>query len=297
MLEDWLRQYLKEPSKSRNLKFHGHQFKSSYLDVFQRLSLFSIFLLLGFVLQAQPSSIQLEYDVTGFGRYYIKGILHYHKGKALFFVTDTLSETDRSRDSGLKEVPLTAEDIEEGTNLSYEFIPPPPHGKFPPQLMETDLNERVRLSRMPYEYLEKVYILKENIGAIEWNIKSGTKLIRGYNCQKVVGRFGGRKYTIWYTTEIPITIGPWKLDGLPGAVVEGFNNDRLTFALSKIRYDVPRPDVAQLDPTPDEIIYCQDIFRLEDENIQAEYKRLKATMGRDAGEIEIEPYFIQKKCD
>ncbi len=41
----------------------------------------------------------------------------------------------------------------------------------------------------------------------------------GYQCKKAGGVFLGREWSLWYTEEIPINIGPWLLWGTPGLIV------------------------------------------------------------------------------
>jgi len=67
---------------------------------------------------------------------------------------------------------------------------------------------------------KKQYYIKENISIIKWKIEKDTKIIGTFNCQKATGTFRGRKYTAWFTNQIPISNGPWKLQGLPGLIIE-----------------------------------------------------------------------------
>lgn len=75
------------------------------------------------------------------------------------------------------------------------------------------------LSRFPWLH-SKVYILKEKTPKISWTLNNESKTIGEFNCLKAKGFFRGRLYTVWYTLDIPVSIGPWKLQGLPGLIVQ-----------------------------------------------------------------------------
>ncbi len=53
-----------------------------------------------------------------------------------------------------------------------------------------------------------------------WEIKSETKEIMGYKCNLATCDYRGRIWNVWFTLDIPISEGPWKLYGLPGLVLE-----------------------------------------------------------------------------
>lgn len=67
------------------------------------------------------------------------------------------------------------------------------------------------------------YIVIEDRPHFEWTITDSTKTICGYTCQLATTYFRGRNYKAWFTTEISISDGPWKLGGLPGLILEAYD--------------------------------------------------------------------------
>jgi GLPGLI family protein len=59
--------------------------------------------------------------------------------------------------------------------------------------------------------------------SIAWELTSESKKIGDLTAYKATGFFRGRNYTAWYIREIPLPYGPWKLQGLPGLIVEAFD--------------------------------------------------------------------------
>ena len=45
------------------------------------------------------------------------------------------------------------------------------------------------------------------------------KEVCGYPCKKATGTYGGREWIAWYTPEVAVPFGPWKIVGLPGLVM------------------------------------------------------------------------------
>lgn len=64
------------------------------------------------------------------------------------------------------------------------------------------------------------YCYTEDANTIAWTLTEGTDTICGYPCGKATGEYGGRLWTVWYTSQIPVVYGPWKLCGLPGLVMK-----------------------------------------------------------------------------
>lgn len=75
-----------------------------------------------------------------------------------------------------------------------------------------------------YDYTAYKFKLSENI-SLNWNLDTKeSKKILGYNTKKATVSFKGRNYTAWYTNEISIQEGPYKFNGLPGLILEIYDD-------------------------------------------------------------------------
>ncbi len=72
-----------------------------------------------------------------------------------------------------------------------------------------------------------IYYFKtvENIKEVNYTFGDSTKLVAGYASEMATAHLYGRDWVIYYTTEIPLPYGPWKLNGLPGLVTEAYSID------------------------------------------------------------------------
>ncbi|MDR1369102.1 MAG: GLPGLI family protein [Dysgonamonadaceae bacterium] len=64
------------------------------------------------------------------------------------------------------------------------------------------------------------FLYKDELKPQDWEILSDTATILGYACQKAQCHYRGRDWEAWFTTEIPISEGPWKFYGLPGLITK-----------------------------------------------------------------------------
>ena len=76
---------------------------------------------------------------------------------------------------------------------------------------------------------DEIFYVSEPIPELNWTLIRATKKIGNFLCQKATTTFRGRKYTAWYTTKIAIPFGPWKLQGLPGLILEAYDLDKHIF--------------------------------------------------------------------
>lgn len=68
------------------------------------------------------------------------------------------------------------------------------------------------------------YLVDESAKQTQWTITGETKEIAGIACQKATGRVKGRDYAAWFAPELPYSLGPWKLNNLPGLILEASDN-------------------------------------------------------------------------
>lgn len=71
----------------------------------------------------------------------------------------------------------------------------------------------------------KLYEYVDEIPHFEWKIESGLHYLMGYKCRRATAQFRGRKWIAWYTEELPLPYGPFLFGGLPGLILEVFDEN------------------------------------------------------------------------
>ena len=90
---------------------------------------------------------------------------------------------------------------------------------------------------MAYEYL-----IESSIPVINWRISNDTATFGGLHCQKATGHFKGRDYIVWFCPDLPVHTGPWKLNGLPGVIVDAHDTkNEVVFKFDGVEKTVPMP--------------------------------------------------------
>lgn len=76
------------------------------------------------------------------------------------------------------------------------------------------------------EKLLQNYIVEEETPKIDWKIERDTMSFSGVKCQKATAAFKGRNWIAWFSPELPFTNGPWKLNGLPGLIIDAYDDKK-----------------------------------------------------------------------
>lgn len=91
-------------------------------------------------------------------------------------------------------------------------------------------------------FLEVFYLININ-DSLQWDILDSTKQLKGYTVQKAHSNNPGTQYTAWFTTDLPYSFGPQKLHGLPGLILEAYDDKKeRIYALDSIQMH-PAPSV------------------------------------------------------
>ena len=96
-----------------------------------------------------------------------------------------------------------------------------------------DIKERKYTHQI--ELYGKQFLIKDSLASNNWRLTSDKKAIGDFVCYKAIAIDSSNTETIaWYTTEIPISIGPDKYWGLPGLILEVITNE-VHFACNSLK--------------------------------------------------------------
>ena len=104
--------------------------------------------------------------------------------------------------------------------------------------------------------MDNSYSYFEKIPKISWKILNKKEQILGYQTNQATARFAGRDYIAWFTTQIPVSDGPYKFQGLPGLILkitDTKNNFLFTaIAIEKNKYVNTNSKMGKIIPTTKE---------------------------------------------
>lgn len=97
-----------------------------------------------------------------------------------------------------------------------------------------NLNQQKIISKVVISKNEKHFVEQENPD-FNWEILDISETVAGYQCFKATANYMGRNYIAWFTKEIPVPYGPWKLNGLPGLILKAHDTaNEISFSITEI---------------------------------------------------------------
>ena len=98
-------------------------------------------------------------------------------------------------------------------------------GNYPHKRLKTYIYKNYPEGRMTVTdgLILQDYRYVDSLHTQTWTMGDSTREVLGYTCQQATADFRGRRWTAWFTTDIPISDGPWKLGGLPGLILEAYD--------------------------------------------------------------------------
>ena len=149
-----------------------------------------------------------------------------------------------------------------------------------------DFNKDSLYSKLFAPNDRKMAIVKESIYKPKWDLIDEYKTIGKYKCQKAKAKINDRIYYAYFTKEIALSAGPWRIFGLPGLVIEAYDEDRkYSFFLESIQNSEYN---SYEKPMAERIITFEQYKRIKIENSINHEKSIQTMQSNPKSEIKVE---------
>ena len=127
-------------------------------------------------------------------------------------------------DIGTKETKYYTYDFFVADSLITNNIPFPKEMKLNTSDIIVHKNNNNEFSQ--YDLLENTVLQLQTNDTQKWNLSQEKKNVKNLSLQKAITTWGGRNWTAWFAEEIPFQEGPYKFHGLPGLIVEIYDDKK-----------------------------------------------------------------------
>lgn len=133
--------------------------------------------------------------------------------------------------------------------------------------------------------LNESVVVKDDKSQWSWKTHTDTKDIAGYTCKKATIDFRGKSYIAWFTDKIPVSFGPWKLQKLPGLIIEIQSTDKsLQVKATKItvtqntncNINFDKKEIEKALTIPELYEKRKEIIKALDQKTESSYRMLKS---------------------
>lgn len=139
-----------------------------------------------------------------------------------------LVKTDENK-SFFKEDHTAKKQLKEQINGEKKLLIKPKSGIDKYLIISKDTIQELKLLGRTY-----VNVVDVNKGQ-DWKISNESKTIGNYKAIKASCNFRGRNWEAWFAPDISLSIGPWKFRGLPGLIIQVYDETKtFNYNLTKI---------------------------------------------------------------
>lgn len=139
-----------------------------------------------------------------------------------------LVKTDENK-SFFKEDHTTKKQLKEEINGEKKLLIKPKSGIDKYFVISKDTIQELKLLGNIY-----INVVDVNKGQ-DWKISKESKTIGNYKVIKATCNFRGRNWEAWFAPDISLSIGPWKFRGLPGLIIQVYDETkRYNYNLAEI---------------------------------------------------------------
>jgi GLPGLI family protein len=122
--------------------------------------------------------------------------------------------------------------------------------------------------------LDEFYVVEDTMTKINWTITNEFKVIDDYTCYLAHTKFKCREYYAWFSPELPYNMGPWKLNGLPGLIIEAYDKDKIRhYQLKRINHTPNKPLLII-----DKVVNGEFKKRMKAKEVGAFYKKVEKAL-------------------
>ena len=177
------------------------------------------------------------------------------------YFNDTLSISTAFSTKFYKNTKEGIEQDGEGLRVNFKY------GDEKGEIIHRNFKTESIVLRFPKTTAFDEFTVDDNWLKIDWKIQEDTITISNFKCKKAIGDFRGRSYIVWFTEEIPLPYGPWKLYGLPGLILQAEDKEKMfTVNFKSIEYptsqafEVNKP-IEKETKTLKDYVYAMDNYQ------------------------------------
>ncbi len=100
-----------------------------------------------------------------------------------------------------------------------------------------DFEKNLKLEQI--EYLTRFFLVQSEIEAVPWKLGSEKKKILEYTCMAASVTLDDQEIVAWFSTEIPVSLGPSIFGGLPGMILAVERNGETAYVATSVKLNPP----------------------------------------------------------